>query len=87
MPRPESAASFAKLLAARARLNEITKQLNDLRADPAANTQVQRARRAQLQMQWDFAFQSFDAATKEFSATVTRPHADIESRKSSLDSD
>jgi hypothetical protein len=66
MPTPESADAFAKLVAARARLTEITKLLNESHERGS----VQGYER--LQAEWDTAYKEFQAATDVFSAAVER---------------
>jgi len=80
VPTAESAA-FAKLAAARTRLNDVTKQLNDAHAKLATGGQAARLYHESLQREWDEAFQSFEAATDEFSATVRHLHDEIESAR------
>jgi len=76
MPISESAEAYAKLVAARDRLNAITKLLNQLHAnsetskDLVEGFRMQAARHQQLQAEWDEAYTAFEAATKEFSRIV-----------------
>ena len=69
MPTPESADAFFKLVAARTRLTEVTKELNEASAQMHASNEG-RQRYAQLQKEWEEAFQQFERATDEFSAVV-----------------
>jgi hypothetical protein len=67
MPTFESAAALAKLVAARERLTEISKQLTE------ANSQVNsssagRQRYEELQKAWDQAFHDFKAAAQAFAS-------------------
>ncbi len=64
MHTPKAAAIFEKLVAARNRLNEITRELNSL--EPQLGSENRRL----LEMQWDNAFRSFEAITQEFYDTV-----------------
>ena len=85
MPTTESADAFAKLIAARTRLNDVTKQLNDTHARLATGGQAARLHHASLQKDWDEAFRAFEAATDEFSATVKHLHDEIESSRKKPD--
>jgi hypothetical protein len=69
VPTTQSAESFAKLVSARERLNEITRQLNEL---DAAHLERQEAadRYAALQAEWDSAFRTFQKATNDFAMIV-----------------
>jgi len=71
MPTPESAAAFEKLVATRNRLLMITKQLNEA-GDSATSRgfMSDAARYRDLQEKWNEAFSEFEAATREFNATV-----------------
>jgi len=62
VPTPESAEAFAKLVAARTRLTEITKELNEASVQMHA-TNEGRQRYAQLQQEWEQAFKDFETAT------------------------
>ena len=81
MPTPEGERAFAQLVAARARLNDITKQLNDAHARLATGGQTARLHHESLQCEWDEAFRAFEAATDEFSATVKHLHDEVESAR------
>jgi uncharacterized protein YukE len=87
MPTPESAAAFAKLVSARTKLNEITKQLNDAHAEISAGGQGARQRYAELQTEWDKAFRAFELATEEFAATVKHLHDDVEAHRAPIPKD
>jgi len=64
VPTPESAAAFDKLVAARVRLNEITKQLNEAHAQMRTSMYA-RQRHSNLQQEWQQAFGEFEAATDD----------------------
>jgi hypothetical protein len=67
MPTPESAEAFSRLVTARNRLSEITKQLNEIHAAPSqSKADVERYR--QLQAEWDQAYREFEAASQAFTA-------------------
>jgi len=51
VPTPESAEAFAKLVATRTRLTEITKELNEASAEMHASKEG-RERYAELQKEW-----------------------------------
>jgi len=74
MPTPVSAAAFAKLVASRDRLTEITKRLNEFYSTTTTfNVDGFTAHGGQyeeLQAEWDGALQEFVSATAEFSARV-----------------
>ena len=70
VPTPESAEAFAKLVEAREKLTEVTKQLNEAYAAPAS--QENRQRYLDLQKAWDEAHKKFETATDEFSALVRK---------------
>jgi hypothetical protein len=74
MPTPESAEAFAELDAARTRLNDVTKQLNEAHARLANGGQAARLLHASLQKEWDEAFRAFTKATDDFSAIVHEMH-------------
>jgi hypothetical protein len=77
VPTPESAAAFAKLAGARARLTEITKELNEALARRFVSIEHGR-RYAELQKAWDDAVKDLETATEEFSAAVRRLKKSIE---------
>jgi hypothetical protein len=81
MPTPESAEVFSRLVAARARLNEVTRLLNESHAGLQSDGNAGRQRHAQLQREWEEAFRAFEKATDEFSATVKKLHQDVESHR------
>lgn len=83
MPTTETAEAFVKLVAARTRLTEITKQLNEAHAELSSGGVEARIRHDQFQAEWEEAFRDFEVATDEFSATVKNLHAEVEARKSS----
>ena len=73
MPTPESAEAFAKLSEARARLNDISRQLKEALETRGSIAGEQRYR--EIQAEWEAAFKALEAATDEFSAIVHRiPH-------------
>jgi hypothetical protein len=72
MPTPESAEAFAKLVAARTRLTEVTKLLNECYDRLSLDGQGGRQRYIELQKEWDVVFREFEAATDAFSATVKK---------------
>ena len=76
MPTPETAEAFAKLAAARARLNDISRDLNEaLEArGTVAGEQVYR----ELQERWRDAFHSFETAAEEFHIAVRQAHDELE---------
>ena len=76
VPTPHSAAAFAKLTATRNRLNNVSRQLDELKQGDRAFT----ARYYELQTEWDAAFLEFEAATREFSAAVEQLHGEVEAR-------
>ena len=84
MPTPESADAFAKLVAARTQLTDITKELNQSEADILSGGRATRDRHAQLQAKWEEAFLAFESASDEFSVAVKHIRDDIESFKNSL---
>ena len=71
MPTPKAAAIFERLVAARNRLNEITKQLNSL--EPQLGSENRRL----LESQWDNAFRSFEAVTQEFYESVRQARDEL----------
>jgi hypothetical protein len=77
VPTPDSAKAFAKLVAARTRLNEITKQLNEVNEFSSAGRQA----KPQLEREWDAAFREFEKATEEFHDIVRQLHRDVETRQ------
>ena len=84
MPTPESAEAFAKLVAARDRLTEITRRLNQ--AHPAEGVSAEGfradgARYRDLQVEWDAAFREFEAATAAFTSLVKHMREDLDSRQ------
>ena len=70
MPTPESAKAFARLVASRERLTEITKHLNECHSRLWSEGLARRQRYAELQTEWDVAFHEFEVATDAFSAIV-----------------
>ena len=81
MPTPDSAAAFAKLAAARARLTEVTKLLNESHAGLMVDGNAGRQRHAELQDEWEAAFSAFETATDEFAATVKKLHQDVKAKR------
>jgi uncharacterized protein YukE len=86
MPTPESAEAFARLVAARARLTEISNDLRvafaDIQGTAAHSEKRKEAERryGELQVQWDEAFRAFELATEEFSTAVRHVHDEVEAR-------
>ena len=73
MPTPESQEAFARLVATRTRLTEVTKLLNECHeAHFTTFGHGSRQRYDQLQAEWDRAYEEFQAATDAFSATVEK---------------
>jgi|SRR5688572_25907412 len=70
VPTPESAEAFAKLVEAREKLTEVTRQLNEAHAKGLIPENRQRY--LDLQKEWDEAFKRFETATDEFSALVRK---------------
>jgi len=66
MPTPECAKAFAKHVAARTHLNEVTRLLNE------SHERGSRQRYDQLQAEWDMAYKEFQAATAAVSVTVKK---------------
>ena len=69
MPTPESAAAFAKLVAARERLLEITSLLNEAYAQ-IDKGRGESQRLLDLQKQWDPLHKKYKMATEDFMAVV-----------------
>ena len=89
MPTPESAAAFAKLVAARDRLTEITRRLNQAHPSESVNADGFRAdaiRYRDLQAEWDVAFREFEAATIAFTSLVKHMRDDLDPRPHNLSS-
>ena len=82
MPTRESAEAFAKLTAARSRLNHVTHLLNECHASFLKQGQAARERYAELQTLWDEAFSSFQRATDEFASTVEKLQRVVELNRS-----
>jgi len=86
MPTPESAEAFARLVGTRARLTEISNDLNaavaDLQGSAAHSEKQKEAERRydELQVQWDEAFRAFELATEVFSTAVKHVHDEVEAR-------
>jgi len=81
MPIPESAEAFARLAFERARVTEITKLLNECHARFLRDGQAARERYAELQIEWDEAFDAFQKATEKFSSIVEKLHQDVEAHR------
>jgi len=83
MPTPESAAAFEKLVAARDRLTEITRRLNQAHPSESVNADGFRAdvRYRDLQAEWDVAFREFEAATIAFTSLVKHMREDLDARQ------
>jgi hypothetical protein len=81
VPTPESAAAFAKLAEARARLNDISVELREA-LDGRGSVAGDRRYR-EVQAEWDRAFRAFELATEELSAAVKRMHGEVEARRAS----
>jgi len=75
MPTPETAAAFAKLVEARNRLHEISRQLGEAVDVTGGPTN---AHRRNLQLQWDQAFHDFEAATHQFAASVKHMRSEMD---------
>jgi len=73
MPTPQSAATFAKLLAARTRLNQITVRLQEHLSRGESLTPAYRA----LQYAWDDALAELDTASEEYSKAVKDFHDQV----------
>ena len=69
VPNAETGEAVAKLVAARTRLTEITKQLNEAKA--GAGTTV-RTHYEALEKEWEEAFREFQYAVEGFSAGIKR---------------
>jgi hypothetical protein len=65
----ESGEAVAKLVAARTRLTEITRQLNEAKTGPGKAASV---RYAGLQAEWDEAFRAFQIAVEVFSVIIRK---------------
>ena len=73
VPTPESAAAFEKLANARARLNDLSRELREAIETRHGVAGDQHYR--ELQEQWEEAFKAFQSATDEFAAIVHEiPH-------------
>ena len=73
MPTAESAQAFAKFVATRERLAEVTKNLNEAHMElQDSGFNAGRAKYVQLQKDWEQAFLAFETATEAFSATVKK---------------
>ena len=81
MPTPESAGAFAKLVAARTRLAEVTKLINECHARLSTDGLAERQRYEQLQTEWDEAFKDFQDATGEFTVTMNRLREDVDAQR------
>ena len=84
MPTPESAEAFAKLVAARDRLTEVTRRLNEAHPPDGISADGFRedgVRYRDLQAEWDLAFRDFEAATHAFTSLVKHLREDIDPRK------
>jgi len=81
VPTPESAEAFARLTLARARLNEITRRLNECHAGFLREGQAARERYAEIQIEWDEAFNAFEKATEQFAARVKKLQQDVEAHR------
>ena len=69
MPTSESAEAFAKLVGARAHLNEVSAELRKA-LESRGQSRSADERYRELQKQWDKALHAFEKATDEFSAIV-----------------
>ena len=81
MPTPQSAEAFARLAFERARVTDITKRLNECHARFFRDGQAACERYAELQIEWDEAFNAFQKATEEFSSIVEQLHQDVEAHR------
>ena len=79
MPTPKSDVLFERLVMARNRLNEITKQLNTL---DSHESPLKAEQRRLLELRWDEAFWAFEAATKVFYAGINEVGSEPEAIKS-----
>ena len=70
MPTADNAEAFAKLVATRTTLNEITRQLNEANANLSAGGAEANRRHAELQKEWDAAYREFVLATERLSAVA-----------------
>lgn len=78
MPTPASSAAFARLVAARTRFKDVTRELNEAREGlPEFKATI-----ADLEADADEAFQAFELATEAFSVSVKHLHDEIESPRS-----
>ena len=80
MPTAESAA-FAKLAAARTRLNDVTKQLNDAHAKLATGGQAARLYHESLQRDWMRRSSPLKLQRMNSRLTVRHLHDEIESAR------
>ena len=69
MPNSENSDAFKNLVAARNRLNEITKRLNEAYAERFGSADA-RARYLQLQAEWDAAFRVYASMADTFCVAV-----------------
>jgi hypothetical protein len=70
MPTIACAKAFTKLVDARSRLIEITRELEEVKSQIDAASPLARENHDRLQRDWKRALEVFKAATDEFSATV-----------------
>ena len=80
MPTPDSAAAFDRLTKARAKLNDITRQLNEAHSRMHAGAEA-RQRHLELQQAWKESFKEFETATDELAAQVKKLHEEIEANR------
>jgi DNA repair ATPase RecN len=69
VPTPESIASFQNLSAARAHLNDVSRQLTEALALRATSVAAEQRYR-DLQKEWDEALRALEKATDAFAATI-----------------
>jgi hypothetical protein len=81
IPEFESAEAFARLAFERARVTDITKRLNECHARFFRDGQDAREQYAELQIEWDEAFNAFQKATEKFSSIVEKLHQDVEAHR------
>jgi hypothetical protein len=71
VPNAESVEAVAKLVAARTRLTEITKQLNEARFG-AGSSSAPRAQYAALEKEWEQAFLEFQGTVETFLVAIKK---------------
>jgi hypothetical protein len=71
MPTADSCAAFAKLVAARTRLTELTEEVKQSQVEVLSDGPEARDHQTNLQAMWEEAFLDFVAATKKISTRQT----------------